>query len=256
MQRINSIILIVSLICCSCNQATKVEPKQSDKSNSSSTTSTGIFSDAAPSKVVQQASLLSDDSHTVKVIQVLPTDKYVYMEVEEGEETFWVAAGKQEVEVGEEYFFKEGLLKTNFHSKEYDRIFDKVYLVSRLIPLTSNSVPETQTRSVRVQSSSEKKNKVHAESVSIKDIVENPEKYKDQSVIVSGECTKINANIMSRNWIHLKDGTKDDFDFVLTSDLAVPEGHFVSMRGVIRVDKDFGAGYRYAIIMEEAEMVK
>ena len=256
MQRINSIILIVSLLCVSCNQATKVEPKEAEKSISSPTTSTGIFSDASASKDVQKASLTNDDSHTVKVIQVLPTEKYVYMEVEEGQETFWVAAGKQEVEVGEEYFFKEGLLKTNFHSKEYDRVFDKVYLVSRLIPLTKNTAPARQSGSASTKKTSPKKSKAHAESVSIKDIVENPDQYKDKSVIVSGECTKINANIMSRNWIHLKDGSKDDFDFVLTSDLAVPEGHFVSMRGVIRVDKDFGAGYRYAIIMEEAEMVK
>lgn len=95
-----------------------------------------------------------------------------------------------------------------------------------------------------------------AERVSIKDIVENPTVYEGKSVIVSGKCTKVNMAIMGRNWIHLVDGTKDDFDFVVTSNAEVTKGETVSMRGVVTIDKDFGHGYRYAVIMEEAEVLE
>ena len=123
----NIIVLWMVLVAFSCNQATKVEPKQMENSNIKTSASTGIFSNSESPEKDAAIMDIGDGSHTVKVIQVLPTDKYVYMEVEEDGNSFWVAASKQEVEVGQEYFFKDGLLKTNFHSKEYDRVFDKVY---------------------------------------------------------------------------------------------------------------------------------
>jgi len=250
---------IALTLCCislSCNQAKVVEP--SSNSSATANNSTGIFDIESSSGMSTNVSTKANDGHTVTVLQVLPTDKYVYLRVSEDEEEFWVAVGKQEAEVGEKYFFKGGLLKTNFHSKEYDRTFDKVYLVSKLMPL-SNAKRDRQTVKTKSKSPSNDqiiKGERHPESVSIADIVSTPENYKDQSIIVSGLCTKLNANIMSRNWIHLKDGSNDEYDFVVTSDIAVPEGHFVSMKGVITLDKDFGAGYRYSIIMEEAEIVK
>ena len=95
-----------------------------------------------------------------------------------------------------------------------------------------------------------------SERVTIQDVVENPERYKNKFVTVSGKCTKINMEIMGRNWIHLIDGSKDDFDFVITSNAKVKKGDEITMTGVITIDKDFGHGYRYEVIMEEAELVK
>jgi hypothetical protein len=249
--------LVATLFWISCNQAKVVDPTN-NHTNSSAAQSTGLFDVDGKTDQSMSVSTKANDAHTVTVLQVLPTDKYVYMKVSEDQEEFWVAVSSQDVEVGEKYFFKGGLLKTNFHSKEYDRVFDKVYLVSKLMPL-SNVKTIGQTASVKASSGVETKMQSgnrHPESVSIADIVSDPESYKGKRIIVSGQCTKLNANIMNRNWIHLKDGSNDEYDFVVTSDLAVPEGHFVSMKGVITLDKDFGAGYRYSIIMEEAEIVK
>ena len=61
---------------------------------------------------------------------------------------------------------------------------------------------------------------------------------------------------MDRNWIHLKDGTADDYDFVLTSKVSVPVGHSVTFEGLITTDKDFGAGYIYELIMEDAAPIQ
>ena len=67
---------------------------------------------------------------------------------------------------------------------------------------------------------------------------------------------KVNPNIMNRNWIHIKDGTKDDFDLVITSDKFVPEGSVVTMKAVVTLNKDFGAGYKYDLILENGTIVK
>ena len=57
-------------------------------------------------------------------------------------------------------------------------------------------------------------------------------------------------------WIHLKDGSQDDYDFVVTSEIMVPEGHVISLKGVLSLNKDFGSGYRYDMILENGELIK
>jgi hypothetical protein len=61
---------------------------------------------------------------------------------------------------------------------------------------------------------------------------------------------------MNRNWIHLKDGSKDEYDLVITSEHAIPEGHTVTLKGTVALNKDFGAGYKYAIIVEDAHLLR
>ena len=61
---------------------------------------------------------------------------------------------------------------------------------------------------------------------------------------------------MGHNWIHLIDGSKDDFDLVITSDALVTVGNVVTMKGVVAINKDFGAGYSYELIIEEGVVVE
>jgi hypothetical protein len=60
---------------------------------------------------------------------------------------------------------------------------------------------------------------------------------------------------MGRNWVHIQDGTKHDgkkADLTVTTGLVIPVGSKVALKGKIVLNKDFGAGYRYDVIMEEA----
>ena len=67
---------------------------------------------------------------------------------------------------------------------------------------------------------------------------------------------KVNDAIMDRNWIHLVDGSADDYDFVITSNVSVPVGHAVVFEGLISTNRDFGAGYKYELLMEDAVTLK
>ena len=71
-------------------------------------------------------------------------------------------------------------------------------------------------------------------------MVKDPKKYEGKTVQISGKCVKVNPNIMNRNWLHIKDGTKDDFDLVITSDTFFPEGSEVTMKATVVLNKDFG----------------
>lgn len=257
-----NILIIITTICflSSCDRGPKVISTPVNESKGQSQSNTGIFSDNTTRESNgTNIAPVATDLHTVEVLEVLPTDKYVYMRVEENGEEFWVATGKQEVKIGEKYFYKNGLLKRNFESKEYNRVFDKVYLVSNIVPANHGG----NTSATTTSSNNENKNSTKIDvktivvpgSIKISEIVNNPQKYDGKTVQVSGTCTKINPNIMGRNWIHLKDGSADDYDFVITSDAAIPEGHTVTMKGTVALDKDFGAGYMYELIVENGEIV-
>lgn len=258
-------LLVVVMISSSCGNNPKVIAPSSQASNQNSENSTGIFSENSnEAQTVQETTTkqsVSQDLHTVVVKEILPTEKYVYLFVEEGDEEYWIATGKQPVEIGNQYFYRGGLLKTNFESKEYGRTFDKVYLVSKLISTNhadhnDNSEASKGENNKDIKPASTKEKIVHvAGYTKIADLVSNPEKYQGTEVLLTGTCVKVNPNIMGRNWIHLQDGTMDDYDLVVTSNIPVPEGHTVKLKGVVSLDKDFGAGYRYDILVENAQLI-
>ena len=244
------LISIISTAFFSCdNKAKVISPTETNNYSNGNGQSTGVF-DNSNNKTDAVKTTMSDNSvHHIEVLEVLPTEKYVYLRVNEGEDEYWIATGKQAAEVGLKYFFRDGLLKTNFESKEYNRVFDKVYLVSKLVPENHSQVGKSSTepanRIVKLEG-----------SMSIKEVIEQASALEGKEVQLTGECTKLNANIMGRNWIHLKDGSKDDYDFVVTSDQAIPEGHIVTIKGIVSLNRDFGSGYRYDLLIENASLVR
>jgi hypothetical protein len=256
------VILIVFISACNSGPKVITATENGDISEKSS----GIFSEtpsAQPNMSANQP--MSDDLHTVTVNEVLTTSKYNYINVNEGTEQFWIAAKKQNVVVGETYFYKGGLLKTNYESKEHNRLFSKIYLVTNMVgsdhanqtgmvkqasTTTADQVPSAAStpKEVRV---------IEQEgSIKIAELVKHPEKYDGKTIQVSGVCVKINPNIMNRNWLHLTDGSQDDYDLTITSDEFVTEGTVITMQATVALNKDFGAGYRYDLILENGVLIK
>ena len=89
-------------------------------------------------------------------------------------------------------------------------------------------------------------------AIRIADLVNNRNQYEGKLIKVTGKCVKVNSEIMGRNWIHLQDGSGENFDLTVTTDESVELGTIVTMEGTIALNKDFGAGYRYDVIMEGA----
>jgi hypothetical protein len=81
---------------------------------------------------------------------------------------------------------------------------------------------------------------------------------KDKTVAVRGQVVKVNRGIMGRNWIHLQDGTRSgqNVDLTVTSQQTAVVGQAVLVRGTLRTDKNFGSGYRYSVIVEDASIAK
>jgi hypothetical protein len=78
-----------------------------------------------------------------------------------------------------------------------------------------------------------------------------------QPVVVRGKVVKRNPDIMGKNWLHVRDGSgaEGTNDLTVTTAGAVPNvGDTVVVKGVLALNKDFGMGYQYDVIVEDAEV--
>ena len=94
----------------------------------------------------------------------------------------------------------------------------------------------------------------------VAEIYNKADVLKGQTVAVKAKVVKVSPNIMGKNWIHLQDGTGDPVgkthDLVVTTSALPEKDQVVIFEGKVTADKDFGAGYKYAVIMENAELSK
>lgn len=92
------------------------------------------------------------------------------------------------------------------------------------------------------------------------DVFTNKEELNGKTIQIKGQVVKFSPMIMGRNWVHLQDGTGDPMqnthDLVITTDATVKEGDIVVMEGVVAAKKDFGAGYKYEAIVEQAKVIQ
>lgn len=264
-----TVLLTSLLIVGSCDNGPKVITATTE--NTSEGVS-GIFSEEntieTPKLDTSSKGSFTDNLHTVVAKEVLTTKKYVYIKVLENGKQFWVATAKQPIEIGKVYYYRNDLLKTNFESKEYKRVFDTIYLVSNLVSHNhgagnikadfSESNTEEVTEKQKKQTIPTHTEEIieHKGSIKIAELVANAKQYEGKTVQVTGKCVKVNPNIMDRNWIHLQDGSKNDYDLVVTSNTFVAEGQTVTMKALVSLNRDFGAGYNYNLILENGELVK
>jgi len=202
--------------------------------------------------------------HKVVVEEILPTSKYTYLNVSEDGVMTWIAIPKKDVKKGGTYYYRGGLKKTNFKSVEHDRVFETLYLVSDVSEdpgmsgMAAGGSPHGNTAPAG-DAPIEQTTRIDPVpgGITIAELLENRKKYEGKTVRIKGRCVKLNNMIMNRNWIHLQDGSLNEksVDLTVTTMENIPLGAIVAVEGKIALNKDFGAGYKYDIIMEEAKLI-
>ena len=264
MKFLNFVIPLLALMAlAACNQGPKVITAQNESGDV--TFSSGIFDEDQPTEISSVNNSFTDGLHQVRVRQTLEASRYTYLEVDEEGRSYWIATSKQPIDLGATYYYRNPLLKTKFESKEHQRIFDTIYLVTQLVPANHGGNQNQSPDELKSNVSFDQKVDIptHADLptqdkglVKIREIVEDPEKFNGKTVTIKGKCVKINPNIMKRNWIHLQDGSQDDYDLVVTSNTFIKEGQTVVIKAMVTLNKDFGSGYRYDILLENGEVIE
>ncbi|MBI5107718.1 MAG: hypothetical protein HZA62_03145 [Rhodocyclales bacterium] len=79
-----------------------------------------------------------------------------------------------------------------------------------------------------------------------------------KTVSAQGKVVKVNNGIMGRNFVHVQDGSGDAAkgtnNLIVTSKQTANVGDQVTVSGVVVVNRDFGAGYSYPLLIEEASI--
>ena len=205
---------------------------------------------------------LAPGTARITVEEVLQTGNYTYIKgLDDGKEV-WLAVSRQEVAKGEVYYFAKDMEMENFTSKELKRTFEKIYFVQAFSKEPIAMVNNKPAVSPGAQKSAPEKVTVKVEpiegSTTIAQVFEKRNAFAGKQVKIHAQVVKVNTEIMGMNWLHIQDGTDNngDYDLTVTTKDIAQVGDFVLVEGNITLDKDFGAGYAYAVIMENAKVVK
>jgi hypothetical protein len=224
----------------------------------------------------------TEQQSPVTVKEVVQSSNYTYLKIEEAGDEKWMAVKKMDAAAGDEYYYTGAMLMENFESKELERTFEKILFVDNISkePISDthdhgndasphgmgdmSGMGNSHDTEAAVTEQSGKHQAVKQDitvvtpegAITIGELYKNKQKYDGKPVKVSGIVTKFSPAIMDRNWVHLQDGTEHDgnFDLTLTTLEAVEEGDTVVFEGTVALDKDFGYGYFYQVLVEESEL--
>jgi hypothetical protein len=213
-----------------------------------------------------------------KVLERLDAPPYSYLRIKSGQEELWAAVPKADVAKGAEVSVLNAMPMTNFESKTLKKKFEVVFFgtlegSAEAAPAPGGMPPGADTSpggmaqqhakaaqgpsnvgNVKVAKAS------GADARTVAEVYAQKGALKEKPVTIRGKVVKFNPGIMGKNWLHLQDGTgkadKQDNDITVTTQDTTSVGETVVVKGTVRVDKDFGAGYAYPVIIEEAKLSK
>jgi hypothetical protein len=208
---------------------------------------------------------LAPNAHKVKAEEVIQTSDYTYVRVSAEGRDYWTAIEKADISVGEYYYWSKGMEVTNFTSKELKRTFRSIFFIEDfsakpiLLQSANDMATSAQMTGKKPIAQAQGLTVPRAEGgITIGELYKDKQNYAGKSVRIRGQVVKYSAAIMNKNWIHLQDGTSDgkDYDLTVTTADSAKVGEVVVFEGKITLDKDFGAGYFYNVIMEDGKLKK
>lgn len=210
-------------------------------------------------------------SFTGPVVETMDAGGYTYVRVDKDGDAIWAAAPKCEMAEGTEVFIDMRMPMKNFHSETLDRTFEVVYFTGGFTEADKAQPGNAMGGQMAMGGQTEHPNPTaggtdvelagieKAEGgLTVAEVWGSSKSLAGQQVTVRGKVVKYNSGIMGRNWIHVRDGSGSDGtnDLTVTSQGMANVGDLVTVKGTIAVDRDFGAGYKYAVIMEDADVKK
>lgn len=222
---------------------------------------------AAP--VTAQAATETGPSITGKLLERIEAAPYCYLRLKTTQGEVWAAVPEAQIEKGADVMVVNAMLMKDFESKTMKRTFPEIYFgvlapagsapAAPAVAPTGNPHGAMGQPAAAVEVGKVEK-ATGADARTVGEAWAQKASLKEKTVTIRGKVVKYNAAVMGKNWIHLQDGsgdaTKGTHDITFTSTDQVAKGDTVTLRGTLRTDKDFGSGYAYAVIVEEAKVVK
>lgn len=208
---------------------------------------------ALPTSIAQPGDPQAGTQVTGTVAETMDAASYTYVRLNTSSGEIWAAVTQTTLTTGSPVTIGNGNWMEGFESQTLNRRFDRIFFGSLMTQGAATRLPADGAET-RIEKAPGKDGRTVAE------IHASKATLKGKEVAVRGRVIKFNADILGRNWIHLRDGSgsadKQDNDITVTTAEAVTKGDIVLMRGKLALDKDFSAGYVYPVIIEDAKVVK
>jgi len=204
------------------------------------------------------------------VVETMDAGGYTYVQVDDGANKIWAAAPQFDVKVGDQVIVPQGMEMMNYHSKTLNRDFSSVYFVESVLNASSPAMPKQLNKpqipeghppitaaapTPEMDFSTLKKAEA---GKTIAEIYADKAQLAGKEILLRAKVVKFSPQIMGTNWLHLQDGTgkaaEQNHDLAVTGAAQVKPGDTVLVKGVLSLDKDFGYGYKYALIVENADI--
>jgi len=238
---------------------------------------------AAKPAAPKAAAPSSPSEVTGTVVETMESGGYTYMKLKTSSGEVWAAVNKTAIKKGDTATLAEPMLMENFESKTLNRKFDRIYFGSlagkgsasaagsAAMPPGHPAVGGPASGNIAAQHAAAaagpsdvgpiKVSKATGpDGRTVAEIYAQKATLKDKPVVLHGKVVKFLPQIMGKNWLHVRDGSgsadkKNDDMTVTTADTA-SVGDVVTVTGTVKIDKDFGAGYAYPVMIEDAKISK
>lgn len=211
---------------------------------------------ACENKTAEANQNLPAGTHKIEVADFLQTPNYTYIKASENGNEYWIAVTKMEPKKGEALYFSKSMEMKDFKSQSLNRTFKSVLFVQDISPTPPSAQQPVKHPQVFQQTKKEIKVEPLKDGKTVAQIYSQGNELSGKVIKVRGEVVKFNPHIMGRNWIHIQDGTghNNNFDLMVTSQDSVRTGDIVVAEGTVEVNKDFGAGYAYPVLISNAKV--
>lgn len=215
---------------------------------------------------------------TGTVLETMDTAGYTYVKVQSADKEIWAAAPQFKVAVGDSVIVPEGMAMPNYHSNTLNRDFEVLYFVSSiLVPGGDMALSEhgagdghdhgamgsmadgvaghTKPAAAAVEIDFTGLTKAE-NGYTVAEIFAQQAELATQEVTIRAKVAKFSPNIMKTNWIHLQDGSgaEGTNDLTITTSGQAALGDTVLVKGIIDLNQDFGYGYKYDVIIQDAQV--
>lgn len=201
-------------------------------------------------------------THKIVVNEMNDGGNYAYVNVTEGEKDYWMAIPNTDVKIGETYYYDGGMLMKDFESEHLNKTFEFIIFADGI--RDTEEIVKKEVSDPHVHSNTENPNEVVVKiaqpkgGTTLENLFSEKESFEKKSITVKGKVVKVNNGILDKNWVHIVDGTQfeNKKSLTVTTSELIKVGDTVTFKGTIALNKDFGYGYIYDILLEEGELIK
>ncbi len=224
-----------------------------------------------------------------EVLEAIDVPNYSYLRVgAKGSEGTWIAIPTASLKVGDRVRLENGMKMTSFTSTALKRTFPVIYFgslegkhagsargadphaMAAADPHANGAGPHA---AVAVDDAMKQAHAQASTSADVKpvekakgeagrtvaEVIGQRAQLSGNTVWIHGTVVKMTPGILGKTYIHLRDGSGDAAagtnDISVTTTATPAVGDVVTVEGVVVLDRDIGAGYKFPTLVEDAKVL-